>query len=103
MLSLGGDAMFKKCRPIKELNLELKEDDVVVIGSPIWNDRLSTPINSVLAKYQFSKEMTQFVLYPAGTTTKKSLKQIKALGFTKEPVVVPSPIKNQATVIDKLA
>ena len=80
ILHYGGQAMLNKKAKIKDLNLELKDEDLVVIGSPIWNDRLSTPINAVLANYSFNKETTVFILYPAGERTSKSLEQIKKLG-----------------------
>ena len=95
ILRFGGQAMLNKKAEIQEVNLELKDNDQVVVGSPIWNDRLSTPINSVLAKFDFNKETTQFVLYPAGEGTKKSFEQIKKLGFINEPVVISYPLKKQ--------
>ncbi len=102
IIKLGGEAGMKKKAKIKELSLELKEDDEVIIGSPIWNDRLSTPINTVLAQYQFNKETTKFVLYPAGEKTKASLKSIKKMGFTQEPLVIAYPLKNQDKVKELL-
>lgn len=94
IIKYGGWAMSGKKPDIKEPNLNLNEDDEVVIGSPIWNDRLSSPINTLLAKYKFNLETTKFVLYPAGKTTKKSIKQIAKMGFKLPPVVVPYPKKN---------
>ena len=95
ILHFGGQAMLNKKAKIQEINLSLNNDDQVVIGSPIWNDRLSTPINAVLEKFNFNKETTQFVLYPAGEGTNKSKEQIKKLGFVNEPVVISYPLKKQ--------
>ena len=103
ILKYGFQATRKKKAKIKELNLELKEDDIVVIGSPIWNDRLSTPINAVLDQFAFSKETTGFILYPAGEDTKKSFKQIEKLGYQKQPVVVAHPLKKPERVKDLLS
>ena len=93
ILKYGGRATFKKKDKIKPVELELKEDDLVVIGSPIWGDHLSTPINMLLTQFSFNKETTRFVLYPAGEDTKKSLVQIKKLGFIQEPIVISYPLK----------
>ncbi len=93
ILKYGGRATFKKKDKIKPVDLELKEDDLVVIGSPIWGDHLSTPINTVLNQFSFNKETTKFVLYPAGEGTKKSLVQIAKLGFIQEPIVISYPLK----------
>ena len=103
MFRYGGKAMMGRKAKIKEVNLELKEDDIVVIGSPIWNDRLSTPINAVLAKFNFNKETTQFVLYPAGSEAKKAMKQLKKHGFAKPPIVYIWPLKNQERAQDALS
>lgn len=91
----GGKAMLGKKAKIRDINLELKEDDEVVIGSPIWNDRLSTPINAVLAKFDFNKETTSFILYPAGSEGLKAKRQLQKRGFKKSPIVYTWPLKNQ--------
>ena len=75
------------------VDFSLEDGDEIVIGSPIWNDRLSTPITTFMDRYNFNKETTKFILYPAGETTKKSLKQIKKLGFGTEPLVISYPLK----------
>ena len=102
ILKYGGRAMTNKKEKLKEITLNLKEDDEVIIGSPIWNDRLSTPISTILDQYSFNKETTLFVLYPAGEGTKKSLKQIEKLGFKKTPIVITYPLKNKEQTKDKI-
>ena len=93
ILKYGGKAMIGAKAEIIEPETVPGEDDEVIVGSPIWNDRLSTPINTVLSRYPFNKETTGFVLYPAGDRTKKSLRQIADLGYEKTPVVVQYPLK----------
>ena len=95
IMKYGGEAMFNKKAKIQPLSLELKEEDEVIIGSPIWNDRLSTPINTVLSMFEFNKETTKFILYPAGEGTKKSFKQLEKLGFKNQPLVISYPLKKQ--------
>ena len=102
ILHYGGQAMMKKKANIQELSLELNSDDLIVVGSPIWNDSLSTPINAVLDKFTFNKETTEFILYPAGEGTNKSKEQLKKLGFIKEPIVIQNPLKYKDTVKEKL-
>lgn len=103
ILKYGGHAMFNKKMKIKDLNLSLKDDDEVIIGSPIWNDRLSTPINTLLSEYSFDKDTTKFILYPAGKTTNKSKQQIAKRGFKKEAIVISYPKKNEQSVIEALS
>lgn len=94
IMKYGFRAGLQKKEKIKEINIDLKEDDEVIIGSPIWNDRLSTPINAVLSQLALNKETTSFIVYPAGETAKKVVDQLKKLGFSKEPIVYPHPLKS---------
>lgn len=95
ILKYGGRAMAGKKEKLKEFEFAPQEDDLVVVGSPIWNDRLSTPITTVLSKYSLNKEITRFILYPAGEKTKKSLKQVAKMGFKLEPIVISYPLKKE--------
>ena len=102
IMKYGFRAGLQKKEKIKELNLELKEDDEVVIGSPIWNDRLSTPINTVLDKISFNKETTKFIVYPAGDKAVKVVGQLEKLGFKNEPIIYQYPLKNQDKIAEVL-
>lgn len=95
ILKYGGRAMAGKKEKLREFEFAPQENDVVVVGSPIWNDRLSTPITTVLSKYSLNKETTRFILYPAGEKTKKSLKQVGKMGFKLEPIVISYPLKKE--------
>ena len=95
ILRYGGEASINKKAKIKDLSFELKEDDEVTIGTPLWNDRLSTPINTVLANYNFNKETTKFIFYLGGSSAKAAKKRLIKLGFKQEPLVIYQPLKNQ--------
>lgn len=95
ILKYGGRAMFNKKEKLQNLGVSITPIDEVIIGSPIWNDRLCTPISTLLRTIELNKETTHFVLYPAGEKTKKSLKQLNKLGFLNEPLVVSYPLKKQ--------
>lgn len=102
ILKYGFKAMRNKKTPVKDIYIEFKEDDQVIIGSPIWNDRLSTPINTVLGQFDFNKENTKFILYPAGENTNKSFEQIANLGFAQKPIVYAHPLKSQEKAVELL-
>ena len=102
IMKYGFRAGLNKKEKIKELNLDLIDNDEVIIGSPIWNDKLSTPINTLLDKYSFNKETTRFILYPAGEGTNKSLMQLEKLGFKNKPIVYSNPLKNQDKIKELL-
>lgn len=93
ILRYGGEAMFKKKMPIQSLDLILNKDDVVIIGSPIWNDRLSTPILTLLDKFEFDKKTTKFIFYAGGGEANHAEKQIAKMGFEQKAVVLKEPKK----------
>ena len=100
ILKYGGRAMMQKREKIKDISLELQDDDIVIVGSPIWNDRLSTPVLTALDKLALNKETTKFILYPAGEGTKKSFKQIEKMGFKEAPIVIQYPLKYQEKALE---
>ena len=100
ILKYGGRAMLSKREKIKDITLELQNDDLVIVGSPIWNDRLSTPVLTALDKLVLNKETTKFILYPAGDGTKNSLKQIENMGFKETPIVIQYPLKYQEKALE---
>ena len=93
ILRYGGEAMMKKKRPIKPIDLRLEEYDHVFIGSPIWNDRLATPILALLSEFEFDKEITKFILYSGGGSAKHAEAQLKQTGFKWDPIVLKQPLK----------
>jgi len=55
----------------------ISEYDEIIIGSPIWNSRLSSPINTILKELDLNNKKVSFILY-SGTG-----KSIKATEFIK--------------------
>lgn len=102
ILKYGGRAMFNSKEKLKDYYHEFEEDDEFVIGSPIWNDRLSSPIRTVLKEREFDKDKTKFILYPTGEGTKKSLKQLKKMGYTQEPLIISKPLKDENLTKEKV-
>lgn len=87
---------------IKDLDLLVNPDDQVVIGSPVWNDRLSNPILTLLKRFEFNKESTQFVLYSGGGKAEHAKTQLEKLGFKKTPIVLKQPLSNKDETIEAL-
>ncbi|MBP5683902.1 MAG: hypothetical protein J6X02_01430 [Bacilli bacterium] len=74
MLTGGFKAFLGYKDNIKEIK-NINDYKKIVIGSPIWNSRLSTPINSVLDKIGLDKDIS-FVLYSGSGKSKKATKFI---------------------------
>lgn len=59
-----------------DFNPNINNYDEIIIGSPIWNGRLSTPINAVLNKIDLSDRKVTFILYSGSGAALKTDKLI---------------------------
>ena len=55
----------------------IEEYDEIVIGSPIWNGRFSTPINTVLSKLNLKDKKVTFLFYSGSGEGEKAVKRVK--------------------------
>ena len=46
-----------------DFDINLDKYDEIIIGSPIWNDRLSTPVTTALKKIDLDNKKVTFILY----------------------------------------
>ena len=53
--------------------------DEIYIGSPIWNSKLSCPINTVLKNTNLENKNVTFILYSGSGEAKKAVKKINKL------------------------
>ena len=80
---------------------DLSEYTDVYIGSPIWNARLSCPINTVISdKSLLSKNLT-FVLYSGSGEAPKALKKINK-EFSKANVIILKEPQKYNEELDKI-
>ena len=70
--------MRGKCAPLDDYDSDVSAYDAVVIGSPVWNGRLSAPINTVLKDTDLSGKQLAFVLCAGSGEGPKALERINA-------------------------
>jgi flavodoxin len=63
ILSGGYKAMINYCDKLEDFDNNINNYDEIIIGSPIWNSRLSSPINSVLKELDLHNKKVTFILY----------------------------------------
>ena len=80
---------------LKEFNNNIEGYDDIYIGSPIWNGRFSTPINTVLSDLDLTGKKVSFVLYSASGEAKKAVERIEAEYPGSKYVIVKEPKKNE--------
>ena len=79
ILACGFNAGRRYREPLKDYDADVSAFDEIVIGSPVWNGRLSCPINTVLAETSLNGEKVTFVLYSGSGEAPKAEKQIRSL------------------------
>ncbi len=72
---------------LKDFDFSVDGYDEIVIGSPVWNGKISCPINTVLAKTDFSGKKVSFILYSGGGTAPKAEERLKK-EFPSSPVTI---------------
>jgi hypothetical protein len=98
ILQCGFNAGRKYCEPLKAYDADVSAYDTVVIGSPVWNGRLSCPINTVLKETDLKDKKVAFVLYSGSGEAKKAEEQIRAVMPDAEIIHLKEPKKNPETL-----
>lgn len=98
ILACGFNAGRKYCEPLSDYNTDVSGFDEIVIGSPVWNGRLSCPINTVLQKTALQGKKVTFVLYSGSGAAPKAEKQIKAVLPGAAILHLKEPKKNPETL-----
>ena len=80
-----------------DFNEDISSYDEVIIGSPIWNSRLSCPINTVLSTLDLSNKELTFILYSASGKDNKAMVKIKKLYPNANIINLKEPNKNDFT------
>ena len=90
----GFAAGIGKKEPLKGFDPDVSGFDEVAIGSPVWNGRLSCPINTVLAETDLKGKALTFVLYSGSGAAPKVEQKIKEQFPDAKIVHLKEPKKN---------
>lgn len=89
LMMVGGfRAGTNKKDKLIDFNTDISNYDEIVIGSPVWFDRVSPPINTVLKELDLSGKKVSFIFYSGSGEANKASEKVKALGdiiILKEP------------------
>ena len=95
----GFGAGVGRKEPLLPYCTDVKDFDEIVIGSPVWNARLSCPINTVLHEVDLSGKQPTFVLYSGSGEAPKAVKKLQErfgsvrILLLKEPKSHPDELK----------
>ena len=102
IMSGGYKAMTLYKDKLDGFNHDISEYDEVIIGSPIWNGRLSSPINTVLDKLDLDNKKITFILYSGSGESKGASKRIKKEYPSAKIINIKNPLNNKEDMISKL-
>ena len=97
MIMVGGfKAMIKYKEKLIDFDNDISKYDEIIIGSPIWNGRLSTPVSTALTKLDLSDKKVSFILYSgSGEENTKATSFIKEK-YNAQVINLKEPNKNPA-------
>ena len=97
----GFAAGIDKKEKLSGFDPDLSGYDAVVIGSPVWNGRISPPVNTVISSLDLTGKDVSFVLYAGGGEAPKAVEKLSAL-FPGAPVTVLKEPKKYPEELEKL-
>ena len=89
----GFKAMINYKDKLKNFNKDISDYDEIIIGSPIWNDRLSTPINRVLEELNMKDKIVKFILYSGSGKANRAINKIN-MNYNANIYILKEPLKN---------
>ena len=98
----GYKAMIGYKDKLDNFNGNIREYDEVIIGSPIWNSRLSSPINTVLNKLNLDDKKVTFILYSGSGKAKKAIETINNKYPEAKIVNLKNPLNNKEDLVSTL-
>lgn len=94
MMYGGSRIVFNKKDKLVDFNSDISNYDEIVIGSPIWMDSISSPINSVLDKIDLTNKKVSFVLWSAGGEARRAVERIRK-EYNDNILILKEPKKNK--------
>ena len=96
---------YKATKNIKDELLPYNKDisiyDEILIGTPIWADRLSSPINQLLTELDFTNKKVSFLFYSGSGEAKEATNQVNQLFDNPNILILQEPMKHKHE-LDKL-
>lgn len=102
ILSGGFLAFMKHKDKLDNFDNDISTYDEIIIGSPIWNGRLSCPINTVLNELNLKDKKVSFILYSGSGDAPKTTKNIKEKYQDVNIIHLKEPKNNKEELNNKL-
>ena len=97
----GYKAISNKKEKLVGFNNDISNYNEIIIGSPIWNDRLSTPVTTVLDLLDLDNKKLTFILYSGSGQANTAAEYIKT-NYKKANIIYLQEPKKYEKELDKL-
>lgn len=101
ILTGGYKAMINYEDKLIDFNNDIKKYDEIIIGSPIWNSRLSSPINTVLKELKLENKKTTFILY-SGSNKKTKVQSLINIKYPNSKIITLYEPKKNKKELEKI-
>ena len=101
MMQGGFKALVKFKDKLKDYDKDISSYDEIIIGSPIWFDRVSSPINRILKDIDLKDKKVSFILWSASGVANKATERLNKEFSNSDITIVKEPNKNKDE-LDKL-
>ena len=94
MMKGGYRALFNKKDKLLDFNSDVKDYKEIVIGSPIWFDRTSPVLNTILNKLDLTGKKVTFIFYSGSGQGNKAKEKINKL-YNANIIFLQEPKKHK--------
>ena len=94
MMTGGFKALINKKDKLINFNSNINDYSKIIIGTPIWNDRICSPINAALDLLNLKDKEISFILYSGSGKANNASKKIKSI-YGVEPIILKQPKDNK--------
>ena len=101
LLTGGFKALINYKEKLIDFDNNISKYNEVVIGSPIWNSRLATPISTALTKLNLDNKKVTFILYSGSGEAKAATKYINNKYNDAKIIYLKQP-KNNTQELNKI-
>ena len=101
LLTGGFKALINYKEKLINFDNDISKYNEVIIGSPIWNSRLATPISTALTKLNLDNKKVTFILYSGSGEAKAATKFINNKYHDAKIIYLKQP-KNNTQELNKI-
>ena len=87
---------------IEDFDFDVSDYDEVIIGSPVWNGKFASPVNTILDRIDLGGKKVSFVLYSGSGEGKGAIERIEKEYPESTYVVLKEPKTNTDEMREKL-